>query len=80
MSRMKIVVPGASTSDVFSDDAENPLIPGVPRLMRSQKGPAVVHLLFPSFLSKQRGEVHTPPACNHGSNLAKEVGDVISKY
>lgn len=57
MNRLRIVVPGASWSDVFSDDAENPLIPGIPLLMRSLKGPAVVHLLFPSFLSEQRGEV-----------------------
>jgi hypothetical protein len=64
MNRLKIVVPGAAWSDVFLDDAEKPLIPGAPRLMRSQKGPAVVHLLFPSYLSKQRGEVHEALLCH----------------
>lgn len=44
------------------DDAENPLIPGVPRSIKPRKGPATMHLPCPTFLSKEGGEVHLSPS------------------
>jgi hypothetical protein len=61
MNRMEIVIPRASWSDAFSDDAENPLIPVVPCSTESRKGPATMHLPCPSFLSKEWGEVQRRP-------------------
>jgi len=58
MKRMEIVVPRASWSDVFSDNAENPFIPRILRSMKPEKGPAAMHLQRPSLLSKEVGEVH----------------------
>jgi hypothetical protein len=58
MKRMEIVVPRASWSDVFSDNAENQFIPRVLRPMKPEKGPAAMHLQRPSLLSKEWGEVH----------------------
>jgi len=54
---MKIVVPRSFRNDVFPADAENPLIPGLPRSAKSRKDPAEMHLPCPSFLSKEWGEV-----------------------
>jgi hypothetical protein len=47
-----------SRSDVFSEDAENPLIPTDPRSTKPRKLPVAMHLQNPSLLSKQLGEVH----------------------
>jgi hypothetical protein len=58
MNRMEIVVPRASWNNVFSDDTGNLLIPVVPYLTKSRKGPATMHLPCPTFLSKEWGEVH----------------------
>jgi len=58
MNRMAIVVPRASWSDIFSEDPENPLIPGAPHSKRLPKEPAAMHLPCLSFLSKEWGEVH----------------------
>ena len=58
MKRMEIVVPRASWGDVFSEGAENPLIPVVPCSTKSRKGPATMHLPCPTFLSKEWGEAH----------------------
>jgi hypothetical protein len=55
MKRMEIVVPGASSSDVFSDNVENPFIPHILRSMKLGKGPAAMHLQSPSLLSKEWG-------------------------
>jgi len=56
MDRLEIVVPGASWIDVFSDDAENPLIPGNPRSKRLlQKEPAEMHLNCPSLYCPKNG-------------------------
>lgn len=60
MKRMEIVVPGASSSHVFSDNLENPFIPRVLRSMKLGKEPAAMHLQRPSLLSKEWGEVHSP--------------------
>ena len=57
MNRKEIVVPRASWSDVFSDDAKKAVIPGAWRLMWSQMGPAEMHLTGSSLLSKEWGEV-----------------------
>ena len=59
MKRMEIVVPRASWSDIFSEDPENPLIPGAPHSKRLPKEPAAMHLPCLSFLSKEWGEVQT---------------------
>jgi len=61
MKRMEIVVPGASSSDVFSDNVENPFIPRVLHSTKLGKGPATMHLQRPSLLSKEWGEVHWTP-------------------
>jgi len=55
MKRMEIVVLGASSSHVFSDNLENPFIPHVLRSMKLGKGPAAMHLQRPSLLSKEWG-------------------------
>jgi len=53
---MEIVVPGASSSHVFSDNLENPFIPRVLRSMKLGKEPAAMHLQRPSLLSKEWGK------------------------
>jgi hypothetical protein len=58
MNRREIVVPRASWCDVFSDEREKALIPGIRRLLGSQMGPAAMHLTGSPLLSKEWGEVH----------------------
>jgi len=78
MNRKEIVVPRASWNDVFSDDTENLLIPVVPCLTKSRKGPATMHLPCPTFLSKEGGEVQKSLTVSYQARCSSLNGGSVS--
>ena len=79
MKRMEIVVPGASSSDVFSDNLENPFIPRVLRSMKRGKGPAAMHLQRPSLLSKEWGKVQDTSNSTTWYNTQKQLSPILAE-
>jgi hypothetical protein len=57
MNRMEIAAPMASWSDIFSAKAKIRQRLDIPRSAKLRKDPAEMHLPYPSFLSKEWGEV-----------------------